>query len=87
MLFQHPHVVEAGVYGVPHQDLGEEVAADVVLRAGATVSEEEVRAFVKEKIAPYKYPRIVRFVEDLPKSHTGKVLKRALREGWRESDA
>ena len=87
VLFQHPQVVEAGVYGVPHQDLGEEVAADVVLKAGANVTEEEIRAFVKEKIAPYKYPRIVRFVEDLPKSHTGKVLKRALREEWREREA
>ena len=71
---------------MPHQDLGEEVAADVVLRAGAKVTEEEVRAFVKEKIAPYKYPRIVRFVEDLPKSHTDKVLKRALRERWRNRE-
>jgi long-chain acyl-CoA synthetase len=86
VLFQHPHVVEAGVYGVPHHDLGEEVAADVVLKSGVNVTEEEVRAFVKEKIAPYKYPRIIRFVEDLPKSHTGKVLKRALRERWRDRE-
>jgi long-chain acyl-CoA synthetase len=87
VLFQHPDVVEAGVYGVQNHDLGEEVAADVVLRAGANVTEEGVRAFVKEKMAPYKYPRIVCFVQDLPKSHTGKVLKRALRERWRDGES
>lgn len=84
VLFQHPNVLEAAVYGVPHHDLGEEVAADVVLRAGANVTEEEVRQFVKEKVAPYKYPRIIRFVEDLPKTHIGKVLKKELRERWRK---
>ena len=80
LLFQHPAVVEAAVYGIYHQDLGEEVAADVVLRPGESVTGDEIRLFVKEKVAPYKYPRLVRIVDDLPKSHTGKVLKRELRE-------
>ncbi len=80
LLFQHPAVVEAAVYGIPDQDLGEEVAVDVVLRPGARVTGDEIRLFVKEQVAPYKYPRVVRIVEDLPKSHTGKVLKRELRE-------
>lgn len=85
LLYQHPDVAEAGVYGVPHEDLGEEVAADVVLKEGAATSEEEIRKFVKDRVAPYKYPRIVHIVRDLPKSHTGKVLKRELRRRWASS--
>jgi long-chain acyl-CoA synthetase len=80
LLFQHPDVLEAGVYGLPHEDLGEEVAADVVLKKGAKATAKDIRQFVKEHVAPYKYPRIVRTVQDLPKSHTGKVLKRELRK-------
>jgi long-chain acyl-CoA synthetase len=82
VLFQHPEVVEAGVYGLPHGDLGEEVAADVVLRAESNLTEDDIRQFVKERIAPYKYPRIIHLVDDLPKSHTGKILKRELRKRW-----
>jgi long-chain acyl-CoA synthetase len=80
LLFQHPDVLEAGVYGVPHEDLGEEVAADVVLKQGAKATAEDLQWFVKERVSPHKYPRIVRTVQDLPKSHTGKVLKRELRK-------
>ena len=83
LLFQHPDVVEGAVYGIPHEDLGEEVAAVVVLKPGAEASEEEIRSFVKERVAPYKYPRVIRIMDELPKSHTGKVLKRALREGYK----
>jgi len=83
LLFQHPAVVEGAVYGIPHEDLGEEVAAVVVLREDAEVTAEEIRLFVKERVAPYKYPRVIRIVDELPKSHTGKVLKRALREGYK----
>jgi long-chain acyl-CoA synthetase len=85
VLFQHPDVVEAGVFGVPHVDLGEEVAAEVVLRPGSATTESDIRQFVKDRIAAFKYPRIVRFVEDLPKSHTGKVLKRDLRRKWKDN--
>ncbi len=52
LLFQHPAVVEAAVYGIPHQDLGEEVAADVVLRPGAGATADEIRLFVKEQGGP-----------------------------------
>jgi long-chain acyl-CoA synthetase len=78
ILYTHPAVSEAAVLGVPHPDLGEEVAALVVLRPGVNVTPEEIRAFVKEKVAPYKYPRVVKLVRELPKSATGKVLKRAI---------
>jgi long-chain acyl-CoA synthetase len=79
ILYTHPDVVEAAVMGIPHPDLGEEVAAMVVLRQGACTTSEELRQFVKERVAPYKYPRRIQLVKDLPKSHTGKILKRAIR--------
>ena len=82
VLFQHPAVFEAGVYGVPHADLGEEVAANVVLQPGSQITADELRDFVRARLAPYKYPRIIRLVDELPKSHTGKVLKRELRREW-----
>lgn len=78
ILYTHPAVCEAAVVGVPHSDLGEEVAALVVLRSGAHATPEDIRAFVKERVAPHKYPRIVRQVRELPKSATGKILKRAI---------
>lgn len=82
VLFIHSDVEEAALYGMPHPDLGEEAAADVVLKAGAKVREEEIRHFVKQRVAPYKYPRLIHFVETLPKNHIGKVLKRKLRQRW-----
>jgi long-chain acyl-CoA synthetase len=79
ILYTHPDVVEAAVIGIPHLDLGEEVAAMVVLRQGACSTSEELRQFVKERVAPYKYPRTIQLVKELPKGHTGKILKRAIR--------
>ena len=79
ILYTHPDVVEAAVVGIPHIDLGEEVAAAVVLREGTQTTPEELRQFVKERVAPYKYPRRIQLVKELPKSHTGKTLKRAIR--------
>ncbi len=78
VLYEHPAVAEAAVLGVPHEQLGEEVAAVVALRAGAAAGEDELRAFVRERIAAYKYPRVVRIVEALPKGPTGKILKREI---------
>jgi long-chain acyl-CoA synthetase len=79
IFYTHPDVVEAAVVGVRHFDLGEEVAAAVVLRHGACTTPEELSQFVKERVAPYKYPRRIRLVKELPKSHTGKILKRSIR--------
>ncbi|MBN2027530.1 MAG: AMP-binding protein [Actinobacteria bacterium] len=76
VFYEHPAVLEAAVLGVPHDDLGEEVAAAVVLRPGAEVSQEELREFVKERVAPYKYPRVIKLVDELPRNSAGKVLKR-----------
>jgi len=78
VLYEHPDVVEAAVVGIPHDAYGEEVGAAVALRPGATVTEGELRAFVKGQVAAYKYPRVVWFVDDLPKGPTGKILKREI---------
>jgi long-chain acyl-CoA synthetase len=78
VLYAHPAVREAAVVGVPHTELGEEVAAAVELKPGTRVTEEELREFVKEQVAAYKYPRVVWFVDELPKTATGKILKREL---------
>jgi long-chain acyl-CoA synthetase len=82
ILYTHPAVSEPAVLGVPHPDLGEEVAALVVLRPGIHAMPEEIRAFVKERVAPNKYPRLVKkVVEELPKSVRGKILKRSISPG------
>jgi long-chain acyl-CoA synthetase len=78
VLYGHPAVVECAVVGAPHPDLGEEVAAVVVLRSGRRATPEELRDYVKERVAPYKYPRLVRIAEELPKTNTGKILKRRI---------
>ncbi len=78
VLYEHPAVLEAAVIGVPHRELGEEVAAAVALRPDATITADELRAWVKDQVAAYKYPRRVWFVDELPKGPTGKILKREI---------
>jgi long-chain acyl-CoA synthetase len=80
VLYAHEAVVEAAVFGVPHESHGEEVKAVVALAAGARVSAEELLAWAKRSLAAYKYPRIVEFMDELPKGPTGKILKRALKD-------
>jgi long-chain acyl-CoA synthetase len=77
-LYSHADVLEAAVVGVPHETLGEEVAALVVLRPGAAAGPDELQAWTKERVAAYKYPRRVVVVDKLPKGPTGKILKRAI---------
>jgi long-chain acyl-CoA synthetase len=76
VLYEHPAVRQAAVLGVPHPELGEEIEAVVAVRE--PVSGEELRDFARERVAAYKYPRHISFVDELPMSHTGKILKRAL---------
>ena len=76
VMYEHPAVAEAAVIGLPHSSLGEEVAAAVALKPGATATEAELRDYVKSQVAAYKYPRHVWFVEALPKGATGKIQKR-----------
>ena len=78
VLYEHPAVLEAAVVGVPHESLGEDVAAIVVPRPGAELDPEELKAWAKERVAAYKYPRHVVLVAELPKSPTGKILKRRI---------
>jgi long-chain acyl-CoA synthetase len=78
VLYEHPAVREAAVIGVKDDKLGEEVGAAVALKDGEDVSAQELRDFVKEQVAAYKYPRRVWFVDDLPKGPTGKILKREI---------
>jgi long-chain acyl-CoA synthetase len=78
VLYEHPKIREAAVVGVPHDEWGEEIGAAVVLHEGEQLSPEEVSAYVKDRIAAYKYPRVVWFLDDLPKGPTGKILKREI---------
>jgi long-chain acyl-CoA synthetase len=79
-LAQHPAVDQVAVIGVPDERWGETVKALVVLRPGAVASADELTAFARERLAGYKLPRSVDFVTDLPRTPSGKVLKRELRE-------
>jgi long-chain acyl-CoA synthetase len=78
VLYEHPAVREVAVVGVPHPELGEEVAAAVALKDGAAADEAELREFVKARVAPYKYPRRISFFTDLPKGPSGKIVKREI---------
>jgi long-chain acyl-CoA synthetase len=76
VLYEHPAVAEAAVIALPHDELGEEIGAAVALKPGMSATPEELSAFVKERIAAYKYPRRVWLVDELPKTATGKILRR-----------
>lgn len=80
VLYQHPDVAEAAVIGQPDGRLGEEVVAVVALNGGSAVTSEDIAAFAQERLAAYKYPRVVRVIDELPKGPTGKILKRQLRD-------
>ena len=79
-LVQHPAVLEAAVIGVPDADGLIKTKAFVVLKNGAKASQEELKAFVKDRLAPYKYPRQIEFLAELPKTATGKIQRFKLRE-------
>jgi len=78
VLYEHPAVREAAVVAMPNDEWGEEVGAAVALKDGQEAGAEELIAFVKERVAGYKYPRRVWFLDELPKGPTGKILKREI---------
>ncbi|TSD96578.1 long-chain fatty acid--CoA ligase [Skermania sp. ID1734] len=78
VLYEHPAVREAAVIAVPDELLGEEVGAAITLMPGAEADAEEIRSYVKDRVAAYKYPRRIWFVDELPKGPTGKILKREI---------
>jgi long-chain acyl-CoA synthetase len=79
-LYEHPQVMEAAAIGVPDEYRGETVQAFVALKEGGGATEEELIAFCKERMADYKYPRKIEFLDELPKTATGKFLRRELRD-------
>ena len=79
-LSQHPAILEAAVIGAPDAEGLTKTKAFVVLKNGQQVSEAELKAFVKERLAPYKYPRSIEFLAELPKTATGKIQRFKLRD-------
>jgi long-chain acyl-CoA synthetase len=78
VLYQHPAVREAAVVGIPDAYRGETIKAVISLKQGHNVTPDEIRAFARERMAAYKYPRVVEIMEDLPKTTSGKILRRLL---------
>ena len=84
-LERHEQVLEVAVFGIPSEDWGESVHACVVKRPESELDAQSLVAFAREKLAGYKVPRSIEFVREIPKTGTGKILKRVLREPyWRD---
>jgi acyl-CoA synthetase (AMP-forming)/AMP-acid ligase II len=86
LLAGHEAIAEAAVFGVEDEDFGQRLKAVVVVRPGRDVAADDVKAYVKSNLAAYKVPRDVEFVDELPRTSTGKVLKRDLQDGPRSQD-
>jgi long-chain acyl-CoA synthetase len=80
VLYQHADIREVAVYGLPDPVKGEKVAIAAVLREGAELTAEGLIQYCRDRLAVYKAPEFVQFVRELPKSATGKILKRVLRD-------
>ena len=78
-LEQHPAIYDVAVFGIPSEEWGEIVHATIVLAPGTSLSVEEIKTFGKQHLASYKVPRSVDFIEELPRTGSGKILKRQLR--------
>ncbi|WP_226005120.1 class I adenylate-forming enzyme family protein [Natrinema salinisoli] len=80
LLYEHPDIHEAAVFGLPDDRRGETVAAAITPKAGADLTEDDVEAYVLDELAPYKHPRVVEIRPELPKTGSGKIRKTALRD-------
>jgi len=78
-LEQHPEIYDVAVFGIPSEEWGEVVHATVVRSSGSSLTKEEIAAFAREHLASYKVPRSVDFTDELPRTGSGKILKRQLR--------
>jgi acyl-CoA synthetase (AMP-forming)/AMP-acid ligase II len=82
ILQEHPDIFEVAVIGVPSEKWGEEVKAIVVLKEGANVTDKDIINFCEGKLAGFKKPKTVEFIDKLPRNLTGKILKKDLRESF-----
>ncbi|MEM7595973.1 MAG: fatty acid--CoA ligase, partial [Cyanobacteria bacterium P01_A01_bin.83] len=82
ILYEHPAIAEVGVIGVPDEDFGESIKAIVVLKPGMHLKALEIINFVRGKLADFKLPRSVEFVQSLPRTPSGKIQKGKLREKY-----
>ena len=82
VLYEHPAVLEAAVIGIPHEKWGEAVHASVVLKKGITATEKEIIEFCKQNLARYKAPKSVAFFSSLPRTGSGKIYKKGLRDEY-----
>ena len=80
VLYTHPAILEAAVVGVPDEYRGENVVAFISLQPGAEITEDEIVAFCREHLASYKAPRQINFIDALPKTASGKILRREMRK-------
>ncbi|WP_366922233.1 long-chain fatty acid--CoA ligase [Metallumcola ferriviriculae] len=87
VLYSHPKVLEAAVIGVPHSDMGEVPKAVIVLKDSIKSSADDIRGYCREQLSSYKVPQFFEFVTELPKTSTGKILKRELRKQGKSSNS
>lgn len=87
VLYRHPSVDEVAVIGLPDEKWGERVVAVVVSRGKEKVTGEELISWARERLAHFKCPQTVEFVDALPRTATGKILKRELRRAWVEDES
>ena len=86
-LFAHPDIIDAAVIGVPNEKYGEVVKACIVKKEDSNLTEEDVINFCKDRIASYKKPQSIDFIDEVPRNASGKVLKKVLREPyWKDQD-
>lgn len=87
MINSHPSVYQSVVVGVPHEKWGEMVVAEVILKEGNTLTEDELIAFLKSRLGSYKVPKVIYFVEELPVTAVGKVLRRSVRDKYWKNES
>jgi long-chain acyl-CoA synthetase len=88
VLYQMPEVRDCAVFGIPDEEYGESLAAHVEVGEGYVLAEEDVRSFVRERLAGFKVPKLVVFDDDLPREDSGKLFKRRIRDRyWKEADS